>query len=254
MNASQQGAPVLALDALRVRAGGRALLDGVSLQVPPRGLLGIVGPNGAGKSSLLRAALGLLPLQAGQVWLDGRPLAAWTARERAACIGYVPQQALSHWDLTVQELLSLQRPRRADWLPQLIAACELQALLGRRFATLSGGEKARANLARALVHEPALLLADEPAAHLDIPHHHRLMAMLRAQSAARAVVVVLHDLHVASRYCDRLVLMAEGRLLADGPPERVLETARLRQAFGAPVSAHAAGAWRFFSAGEEATP
>ncbi|RYY91958.1 MAG: ABC transporter ATP-binding protein [Comamonadaceae bacterium] len=247
-------APVLALDGLRVQAGGRTLLDGVSLQVPPRGLLGIVGPNGAGKSSLLRAALDLLPLQAGQVQLDGRALAQWTPRERAARIGYVPQQAHSHWDLTVQELLSLQRPRHADWLPQLIEACELDALLGRRFATLSGGEKARASLARALVHEPALLLADEPAAHLDIPHHHRLMAMLRAQSASRAVVVVLHDLHVASRHCDRLVLMAEGRVLADGTPAQVLEPARLQQAFGAPVSVHEAGAWRFFSAGEEAAP
>lgn len=244
-------APVLVLDGLRVQAGGRTLLDGVGLQLPPRGLLGIVGPNGAGKSSLLRAALGLLPLQAGQVQLDGRPLGQWTARERAVRIGYVPQQALSHWDLTVQELLSLQRPRHAGWLPQLIEACELQALLQRRFATLSGGEKARASLARALVHEPALLLADEPAAHLDIPHHHRLMALLRAQSAARAVVVVLHDLHVASRHCDRLVLMAEGRVLAEGAPAEVLEATRLHQAFGAPVSAHEAGAWRFFSAGEE---
>jgi ABC-type cobalamin/Fe3+-siderophores transport system ATPase subunit len=230
--------------AVSAGAGRRLLLDGVSLAVPERGLLGIVGPNGSGKTTLLRSALGLVPLSSGRVLLRGRPLPQWPAREFAKHIGYVAQQGASHWDLSVNEMLRLNAPSLSA---ELVACCELAPLLPRRFATLSGGEKARVSVARALAHEPALLLADEPAAHLDIPHHHRLMAMLREAAVQRAVVVVLHDLHVASAWCERLALLSGGRLLAHGEPAEVLTPALLSAAYGAPIASHAVGALRFFT-------
>jgi ABC-type cobalamin/Fe3+-siderophores transport system ATPase subunit len=234
----------LAFQGVGASVGARRLLDAVDLAIPARGLVGIVGPNGSGKTSLLRAALGLLPCDAGAVRIDGRSLADWPARALAGHVGYMAQHATSHWDLRVDEMLGLQ----AAALPAaLLGRCELAPLLHRRFATLSGGEKARVGVARALAHDPRLLLADEPAAHLDIPHHHRLMALLRETSRERAVVVVLHDLHVAGLYCDRLVLMAGGRLLAHGPPEVVLAPQLLARAYGEPIDAHRAGGLRFFT-------
>ncbi|MEZ2297485.1 ABC transporter ATP-binding protein [Variovorax sp. RCC_210] len=222
----------------------RLLLDGVSLAIPERGLLGIVGPNGSGKTTLLRTALGLTPLASGRVLLRGRALKDWPAREFARHIGYVAQQGASHWDLSVNEMLRLNAPTLSA---ELVERCELAPLLSRRFATLSGGEKARVSVARALAHDPALLLADEPAAHLDIPHHHRLMAMLRETAAQRAVVVVLHDLHVASAWCERLALFSGGRLLAHGAPAEVLTPGLLSAAYGAPIASHEVGALRFFT-------
>ena len=220
---------MLSMRLATVRAAGRTLVDALDLDVPERGLVGLVGPNGAGKSTVLRAAAGLQPLCAGDATLAGRPLARWPRAERARRLGYLPQSFDSHWDLTVAELLALAlAPPSAE----LLARCELDALLARRFATLSGGERARALLARTLAHDPPLLLADEPAAHLDIPHQHRLMALLAERARLRAVVVVLHDLHLAAAWCDRVALLAGGRLLADGPPSQVLTEDLLARAYG----------------------
>jgi len=235
--------PVLHWDQIHVAVRERTLLTGVSAQVASRGLVGIVGPNGAGKSTMLRAALGLASVCRGQVLLAGRAVTDWSARARAAWIGYVPQTTDAHWDITVRELLGLQG---ASWPEALLATCELETLLDRRLRTLSGGERARAWLARALVHQPALLLADEPGAHLDLPHHHRLMTLLKRQARARAVVVVLHDLHMASRYCDQILLLSQGRLLASGAPARVLNETLLSQAFRADIAMRRAGDWQVF--------
>ncbi|HCL86482.1 MAG TPA: ABC transporter ATP-binding protein [Comamonadaceae bacterium] len=236
--------PSLSFERLVLGAGGRTLLHGVDLQVPARGLLGLVGANGAGKTSLLRAALGLLVPQAGRVLVQGRVPQQWDAHELARHVGYVAQASHSHWDLTVHEALHLHpAARTGPWVQR----CELSHLLERRLCSLSGGERARVALARALAHGPALLLADEPAAHLDIPHHHRLMALLREAAGECAVVIVLHDLHVAARYCDRLALLGQGRLLAHGAPGEVLTPALLAQAYGAPVAALQAQGQRFFT-------
>jgi ABC-type cobalamin/Fe3+-siderophores transport system ATPase subunit len=221
--------PALALRAVRVRAGRSVLLDGLDLDVPARGLFGIVGPNGAGKSTLAQAAVGLLPLAGGEASVLGRPLAAWSRRALAQRIGYVPQHVLSHWDLTVAELLQLGM---APVPPALLAACELEAVLARRFGSLSGGEQARAAIARALAHAPALLVADEPAAHLDLPHQHRLMRLLKDRARGGAIVIVLHDLHLAHRYCDQVAVLARGRLVACGAPSDVLTSTALTDAYG----------------------
>jgi len=235
--------PVLHWDNIHVAVRERTLLTGVSAQVAPRGLVGIVGPNGAGKSTMLRAALGLASVCRGQVLLAGRAITDWSARARAAWIGYVPQTTDAHWDITVRELLGLQR---ASWPEALLATCELETLLDRRLRTLSGGERARAWLARALVHQPALLLVDEPGAHLDLPHHHRMMTLLKSQTRVRAVVVVLHDLHMASRYCDQILLLSQGRLLASGAPTNVLNETLLSKAFRADIAMRRAGDWQVF--------
>lgn len=240
-------ADALRLEGLRVQASGRTLLDGIDLAIPERGLFGIVGPNGSGKTTLLRAALGLVRPREGRIALLGRALDQWKPAELARHIGYVAQHGESHWDLTVREMLQLQRPGRAPD-PALVARFELDALIDRRHASLSGGERARVGVARALAHDPRLLVADEPAAHLDIPHHHRLMALLRDSARTRAVLVVLHDLHVASTWCDRLALLGQGRLVATGSPAEVLSDERLAQAYGPGIAAFSNGGLRFFTA------
>ncbi|MCC9596517.1 MULTISPECIES: ABC transporter ATP-binding protein [unclassified Rubrivivax] len=237
--------PALATHGLEVRAGARTLLLGITASWPARGLFALVGANGAGKSTLLQALIGLRPAHAGEVRLLGRPLAAWKPRALAQAIGYLPQQTHSHWDLTVEELLQLaQAPPDAA----LIEACELGPLMRRRLHTLSGGEAARAALARAIAHRPPLLLADEPAAHLDLPHQHQLMRLLRACAADAAVLVVLHDLHLAARYCDHVTLLAGGRVLAAGHPDEVLSSASLSQAYGSAVARCDLGRQSFFTA------
>lgn len=237
--------PALAVQGLQVRAGARTLLHGIDASWPARGLFALVGANGAGKSTLLQALIGLRPAHAGEVRLLGRPLGGWQPRALAQAIGYLPQQTHSHWDLTVAELLQLAlAPPDAA----LIEACELAPLMRRRLHTLSGGEAARAALARAIAHRPPLLLADEPAAHLDLPHQHQLMRLLRACAADAAVLVVLHDLHLAARYCDHVTLLAAGRVLAAGHPDEVLSSASLSQAYGSAVARCDLGRQSFFTA------
>ena len=237
--------PAVRFQGVTVAFGGeRRVLDDVSFTVPTRGVHGLLGANGAGKSSALRALLGVLPLRSGSIEIDGRPHAAWTPRALAAHLAYLPQQTVSHWDLSVAEMLNLQRGACAS---EILARCRIRALLDRRFSTLSGGEQARVSLARALVHAPQLLLADEPAAHLDLGQQHDMMRLLREGSDQRAVVVVLHDLHLAARYCDTLSVLAGGRCIADGPPAEVLREEVLRPAFAAPIRVLRVDGIPFFS-------
>lgn len=224
--------PVLAFRDVEVRVGTKVLLSDLTLTVPHRGVFGLVGPNGAGKSTLVRSALGLQALSRGEVQLCGRRRQDWRPREQARQVGYVPQHIHSHWDLTVRELLQLSlAPPSAELLHDF----ELDHLLARRFNTLSGGEQARAAIARAMAHRPALLLADEPAAHLDLPHQHLLLRLLRACAARSAVVIVLHDLHLAARYCDQVAVLSKGRLLRQGPPDAVLDDTTLACAYEEPL-------------------
>lgn len=222
----------------------KLLLDGVSLDFADTGLHGIIGPNGAGKSSLVRTAIGLLKTASGEVMLGQRPLSRWPARELAAHIGYVPQQILSYWNLSVAEMLRL---RVADIPEALIERCQIAPLLSRRFATLSGGEQARVAIARALAHQPRIVFADEPAAHLDMPHQHLILRLLREYAAKHAVLVVLHDLHLASRYCDRVALFAGGRLIAADAPARVLTPATLDPVYGVATTQAQVDGWTFYT-------
>lgn len=223
------------------------LLNDVTLDFAGPGLYGVIGPNGAGKSTLIRTALGLLRPSQGGVWIDMRPLSGWKARDLAAHIGYMPQKMTSHWDLSVRELLLLHCRRIPD---ELLERCGLHAFLDHRFSTLSGGEQARVGLARALIHRPSLVFADEPAAHLDMPHQHHMLRLLKAYAMSRTVLVVLHDLHLASRYCDRIALLSGGALAAFGPPKAVLSPKNLARAYGAEIAQVVVDPWDFFSVQE----
>lgn len=234
---------MLHLRKLSASRGGRPVLHDVDLTIQAGEVLGIVGPNGAGKSTLLRAAAGLTPPTAGTATLDGDPVAAWNRAALARRIAYLPQDADCHWPMTVERVVALGRlPHLTPWqgpsaadaqaIGRAMAMAQVGDLSGRRIDKLSGGEKARVLLARALAAEPALLLADEPVSDLDPYHRLDVMSHLRRLAdGGMAVAVVLHDLSLAMQYCDRLALIDAGRIVADGPPDATLSPDRLSDVF-----------------------
>ncbi len=234
----------LSLDAVSVRLGRRLAVDAVSATLGAGTLVGIIGPNGAGKSSLLRAMLGLVPLASGSATLDGEPVSAMARGAIARKLAYLPQGQLLHWPLTVERLVALGRlphlapmsamsPADNDAVERAIERADVAGLRGRVATELSGGERARVLLARTLAVEAPALLADEPLASLDPGHQIDVMALLQSEARAGALVVtVLHDLTMAARYCDRLLLMDRGVLVADGAPLDVLTAERLRRVYG----------------------
>ncbi|MBP2299271.1 ABC transporter ATP-binding protein [Azospirillum picis] len=243
---------MLTVRALSVHRGGRALLDGVGFTARCGAVTGLIGPNGVGKSTLLRAVAGLPPQDAtvrgGSLLFDGRPLPTM-ARERARLVGFLPQGHAVHWPLTVRRTVELGRlphlgplgrlrPEDHTAVERVMAATGIDGLSQRPVTGLSGGERARVMLARVLAGEAPLLLADEPAASLDPGHQLRLMEVLRAEAVERdrAVLVVLHDLSLAARCCDHLVLLKPGGGCAAGPTPAVLDPALLREAYGIPFA------------------
>ena len=234
---------LLDADGLVVRYGARVALDGVSLSVGKGTLVGLLGPNASGKTTLLRALAGLVRPEAGAIRLDGEPIDALGARARARRIAYLEQGAQCHWPLSAERVVALgrlahqgpwSRPTAADGraVATAMARCDVAALADRPVTTLSGGEAARVLLARALAAEPDILLADEPVSHLDPYHQIGVMEVLRRLADEGALVIaVLHDLSLAARFCDRLVLLSAGRLAADGPPAAVMTAATLARVF-----------------------
>lgn len=229
---------LLALRDLRVRLGGREVVAGVTLDIREGEFTGLIGPNGAGKSTLLRAALGLLPAS-GEVLLGGEPLARLSVTERARRAAYLAQEREIAWPVDVETLVSLGRGRAPDPLAAERAMARMDVIrFRRRPATeLSGGERARALIARALAQGAPLLLADEPAAGLDPAHQLTLMETFAGLAAeGHGVLASMHDLGLAARWCGRLVLLHEGRIVADGAPEEVLTPAMLARVYG--IEAH----------------
>ena len=228
------------LDNLSVTLGGRQVVAGISTELTG-GLIGLVGPNGAGKSSLVRAIAGLVPSE-GTILIDGKR--ALPLRERARRIAYLPQGQAVFWPVTVERLVALgrlphlapfERPADTDHaaIERALTRTDLLDLRDRSIDELSGGERARVLLARALAVEAPLLLADEPLAALDPAHQIEVMQLLRAEAArGAAVIAVLHDLTLAARWCDRLLLMDKGQLVADGAPRQVLTAERIDAVYG----------------------
>ena len=222
------------------RIGGTVVLDGVDLTVPTGAVAGLLGPNGSGKSTLLRLVAGVggtLPGRAaasGRTTWHGTDLAAMRPRERARRVALVEQDAHTEVDLTVRDAVALGRtPHRSRWsadspadhavVDDALAAVELTGLAGRAFTTLSGGERQRVHLARALAQEPELLLLDEPTNHLDVQAQLAALRLVRrAAGTGTTAVVALHDLNLAAAYCDHLVLLSGGRVVAAGTVEEVL--------------------------------
>ncbi|RZA16193.1 MAG: ABC transporter ATP-binding protein [Proteobacteria bacterium] len=229
---------VLEATGITVEVAGRRLLHNVSLTLASGDVLGIIGPNGAGKSTLLKTCAGLLAPSSGTVMLLGQQLKNVSPRERAAQFGYLPQHFTPHWDYSVRELLQLglERSDGHTAVPSVATAAVdfgLGALLGRRWSTLSGGERGRTLAAAVLAPAPSVVLADEPAAALDMGQATALMTRLHAQAAAgAAVAIVVHDLNLAARWCDRLLLLLDGNCMAEGPADEILRSPSLDKAFG----------------------
>jgi iron complex transport system ATP-binding protein len=229
---------------LHVSLKGRAVLRGLDLTAEPGRFTAIIGRNGAGKTTLLRALAGLIAPQAGTILLDGAGLAGWDRARLARTLAYLPQERLVHWALTARTVVALGRlpyqpfgagESAADCaaVDAALAAVDAAHLAARPVPELSGGERARVLVARALAQEPRLLLADEPAAGLDPAHQLTLFRHLAALAAAgRTVIAALHDLSLAARFCHSIALVHEGRTLAAGVPEDVLTPGHLAAAYG----------------------
>ena len=215
-------------------------LEHATLGLRPGEVTAICGPNGAGKSTLLAVLAGLLVPDTGATQLDGHPLAAMPPRSRAQQIGYLPQNAEIAWDIDVATLTALGRlawrtsPAQDNAaIGQALAATDLAALARRPVSKLSGGERARALLARELAGGPRWILAAEPHAALDLAHQSALMRTFRALADnGVGIVLVLHDLARAMNGADRAIVLDGGRIVADGPPDTALSTERLAQTWG----------------------
>ncbi len=223
---------------IRVAVGRRQVLDGVSVRLAPGELVGLVGPNGAGKSTLMKALAGLLPCTG--IHLGEQALDRLKPAERARRIAYLPQGADAHWPVPCRDVVALGRmPHRARprhdhaVIHRTLAEVDALHLAERPFTALSGGERARILLARALSVEAPVLLADEPVAHLDPCHQLRVLELLRRRAAeGDGVLVVLHDLSLAARCCDRLYVLHQGQVAAEGAAATVLDDQVLAQVFG----------------------
>ncbi len=239
----------LAASNLTVALDGTDILWDVSLAAGSREIIGVIGPNGAGKTTLLRALIGAIPHRAGAVTLDGRALTELPPRERARRIAYLGQDEAAQWAITAETLVGLGRlPHRPSWrgpdaadreaVLGALRACDASPFAARPVNRLSGGERTRVLLARALAVEAEFLLADEPIAGLDPAHGLQVMDVLAARAAAGlGLIVTLHDLTMAARYCQRLVLLDQGRIAASGPPAEVLSARNLARHYG--IAAHA---------------
>lgn len=234
----------LILEEIGVRLSGRHVVEDVSATLLAGSLTALVGPNGAGKTSLVRALVGLLPHE-GVARFAGDDLAALTPRERARRIAYLPQGHEAHWPLPARDIVALGRTPHGAADPDTLSAGDQEAvaramdttdtlhLAERPVTTLSGGERARVALARVFAAEAPVILADEPTAALDPRHQLDVMRGLRAQAdAGGLVVVVTHDLGLAARFADRVLVLAEGRPAAFGPPTESLGEDVLRSVFG----------------------
>jgi iron complex transport system ATP-binding protein len=233
---------------LRVRLKSRDVLRGLDLAAEPGQLTAVIGRNGAGKTTLLKALAGLIAPGAGAVLLDGRPLTVWEPATLARTLAYLPQERLVHWALTARAVVGLGRLPYQPFgvgesttdraaVDAALGAMDAAHLAHRPVPELSGGERARVLIARALAQEPRVLLADEPAAGLDPAHQLTLFRHLAALAAGGCTVVVaVHDLSLAARFCHSIALVHEGRTLATGRPQEVLIPQHLATAYG--IAAH----------------
>ena len=238
------GAGALSFAGVAVRLGGRPVLAGVDLVLGRGELLGVLGRNGAGKTTLLRIATGVVAPDAGAVGLGGRPLASLPRRALAREIAIVPQETSVPFPFSVTELVLMGRAPHLGLLgfetaaDRRAAAAALERLgiaelADRSVLEISGGERQLAVVARALAQDARVLLLDEPTAHLDLERRLALLELARELvREGRSVLVVSHDLSLAGRFCDRVALLAGGRVAAAGEPAEILTPPRLREVFG----------------------
>ena len=237
-------APILQCQLVSYTLDGATLIAGAELAVEAGTFLGVIGPNGAGKSTLLRLAAGLIAPISGEIMLDGRSLRTLPRKQVARLLGYVPQQARLDFPFSVADVVMDGRnphlsrfqvsgvaDRQIVW--EAMAQTGILPLAERNVQTLSGGEKQRVLIARALAQQPRVLLLDEPTANLDLYHQHAILRLVRrlAEEQGLAVVAAVHDINLAARYCDQLTVLMRGRIVATGPPATTLTRALLADVF-----------------------
>ncbi len=228
---------------LHVQLGDRQVLTDVDISAASGELVGLLGPNASGKTTLLRTLAGLIQPAAGSIMLDGTPVGSLERTALSRRLAYLEQGARSDWPMPVERIVALGRvPWLGTWsrtteadaraIVDAMTRCDVTHLANRPVTELSGGEQARVMLARALAGEPEVLLADEPVTHLDPFHQLQIMEAIRAHAHSDgSAIVVLHDLTLAARFCDRLVLLHAGGIAAVGTPSEVLNDRTLAQVF-----------------------
>lgn len=225
--------------------GATPVLKGIHLRISRGELVGLLGPNGSGKSTLLRVLSGVLKPQKGQVCLDGQPLSQLRAKEVAQKLAFVPQREEVAFGFTAWEVVLLGRAPYIGWwgreraedvtaTRRAMERTDSLPLADRAFSTLSGGERQRVVLARGLAQETSLLLLDEPLTHLDVAHQVSTLSLLRQLNREEGLTVLaaLHDINLASEFCDRLIVLRQGQIVADGTPTEVITPALLARVFG----------------------
>lgn len=231
----------LSVENLSVEIEGKRLVDSVLFDLRPGEFVGLVGPNGSGKSSLLRAIYRVLKPRAGRVLHSGDDVWSLSARDAARRTAVVAQERMGEFDFTVRELVQMGRtPHKGlldgdsaadqEIVEDCLAKVGMTHCAARQFLSFSGGEKQRVLVARALAQQAPFLVLDEPTNHLDIRHQLELLELIRRLGTT--TLAALHDLALAARYCDRLAMMQDGRLIAFGTPAEVLTADRIRDAYG----------------------
>jgi len=238
---------LLSLSKANVMRGTAAILSDVSFGARAGEFIGVVGPNGAGKSTLLRALVGLEPLVGGSSLVEGAPIASLALRKRAQRVAYLPQLREVAWDMTAEAVVALGRfaygaPHRlsahdSESVERAITAAGAESLRARIVTSLSGGEQARIHLARAFAGETPILIADEPVSALDPRGQLAIMAALKSRAEEGGLVIAaLHELDLAARFCTRILVISEGRLVADAAPEEALSPMTIQSVFGVSAS------------------
>lgn len=243
--------------ALTVAYGRTPVLHGIDLAIEPGSITGLIGPNGSGKSTLLRAMAGLLRPRSGHATIGEQRIDRLSPRELARRLAVMPQHPVAPPGVNVRELVAYGRSPFNAWykpdppgdrilIDALIERCDLSAMADRLVHTLSGGERQRAWIAMALAQQPRVLMLDEPVSALDIGHQLEVMDLLADvnREQGTTLVIVLHDLNLAARYCDQSVAMLDGRVVAAGPTPQVLTVQTIRQCFNVEPSFHEAGEGR----------
>ncbi len=234
---------LLKIENLSVSLSNKPVLCNINLSVSRGELIGLIGPNGAGKSTLLKSIVGLISIEKGIVSLKQKNLHSMESTQRAREIAYLAQGQIAHWPLTVERVVALGRfPHMAHWqspsredqviIDRAMLSADVKQFHDQKISNLSGGERMRVLLARALAVRATLLLADEPIASLDPAHALSVMQLLRSScKTGDTVITVLHDLTLAARYCHHLILMDRGTVIASGSPAEVLTSEHLKQVY-----------------------
>lgn len=239
----------LSVDNLHFRYGRRTVLDGVTFEVASGAFAALLGPNGSGKSTLVKAVAGVHRPASGTVTVEGTDTSTLGRREHARLVGYVPQHGDAPFDLTVREAVVLGRtphfgiaPRAQDWqaVEEAISRMGLEDLADRSMSELSGGQAQRALIARALAQDTKVLLLDEPTSALDLRYQIETLQLVRQITREQGIsaVIAIHDLNHAARYCDQVVVLHGGRILADGSPDEALQADTLRSVYEVDVEVH----------------